>query len=306
MENANSYVIEQEDGSVTTLRDVQLACLEILEYFDAFCEKHNLRYTLCGGSCIGALRDNAFIPWDDDIDVHMFREDYEKLFRLWNREDHGRRLRLIRTTAIQFHDTRLIQISDQERTYIREGQKHLDIDHGIKIDVIPLDGAPQGKVRRVTQLCWALIYFLFNRGFSPNKIGVVPYWIGKFLLFVIPNEHSRTRIWQYAEKRMTRYAIEDSSMITEVCVAWKYMKILYPKRIFADVRKELFEGRYYPVPILAEEYLKLAFGDFRKLPPYELRVPEHKANFIDLARPYSEYRNTLYPQKNPQKRLKSK
>ena len=65
---------------------LQKKSLEILVFFKEFCDKHNLLFYFCGGCCIGTLRHQGFIPWDDDIDVFMPRNDYEKLCRLWKRE----------------------------------------------------------------------------------------------------------------------------------------------------------------------------------------------------------------------------
>ena len=64
------------------LRKLQLVELEILVDFDAFCRKHNLRYYVVGGTLIGAVRHKGFIPWDDDIDVSMPREDFDKMMKL--------------------------------------------------------------------------------------------------------------------------------------------------------------------------------------------------------------------------------
>ena len=65
------------------LRALQCKELETLLFFKDFCEKNGLLFYFCGGCCIGTLRDGGFIPWDDDIDIFMPREDYEKMHRLW-------------------------------------------------------------------------------------------------------------------------------------------------------------------------------------------------------------------------------
>ena len=68
--------------------------LEILQEFHQFCHRENLRYSLYAGSLIGALRHQGFIPWDDDIDVLMPREDYERLFHLYRTSPHPAYLEL--------------------------------------------------------------------------------------------------------------------------------------------------------------------------------------------------------------------
>ena len=73
------YILKtRKDGTSITVRDVQLVLLEMLKDIDALCKKHNIRYWLTGGSALGAVRHKGFIPWDDDADIGMLREDYEK------------------------------------------------------------------------------------------------------------------------------------------------------------------------------------------------------------------------------------
>ena len=76
--------IDLKDLTPDELRKWQSKLLEILVYFRDFCSEHNLRFMLSGGTCIGAVRHHGFIPWDDDIDVAMPREDYDRLFELWD------------------------------------------------------------------------------------------------------------------------------------------------------------------------------------------------------------------------------
>lgn len=76
-------LISVKDFTPEELRKWQLKLLEILVYFRDFCNEHNLRFWLAAGTCLGAVRHKGFIPWDDDLDVQMPREDYDKLIELW-------------------------------------------------------------------------------------------------------------------------------------------------------------------------------------------------------------------------------
>ena len=82
----DSRLISVKDFSSEELRRWQMRLLEILVYFRDFCEAHDLKFMLAAGTCLGAVRHHGFIPWDDDLDVQMPREDYDKLVKIWNEE----------------------------------------------------------------------------------------------------------------------------------------------------------------------------------------------------------------------------
>ena len=73
-----------EEKKEVTIQEIQSKLLEILLYFQEFCQENGLGFVLAGGTCLGAVRHKGFIPWDDDVDVFMLRDDYEKLCRIWD------------------------------------------------------------------------------------------------------------------------------------------------------------------------------------------------------------------------------
>ena len=73
-----------EEKKEVTIQEIQSKLLEILLYFQKFCQENGLGFVLAGGTCLGAVRHKGFIPWDDDVDVFMLRDDYEKLCRIWD------------------------------------------------------------------------------------------------------------------------------------------------------------------------------------------------------------------------------
>lgn len=289
-------ILEQPNGKSVALRDLQLLSLEMLKDFDVFCNEHNISYSFCGGCCIGTLRHKGFIPWDDDVDVHMLRPDYERFANLWNDNNNTYRNKydFIKTTEHEFADTMLTQIGLKGTTFIKENQKHLDISHTVRLEIIPLDGAPTSNFKRKIQLMWALTFYLFNRGFSPENRGKLVHSIGNVILKVFNTPKKRVKIWKFAEKQMTKYSIDESEYVTELCVTWKYMKLRYPKEIFQSTRLETFEELLFPIPIKAEEYLTMAFGDYMSLPSEEEQIPKHEAILIDLDKDYKEYKGEYY------------
>ena len=275
------------------IRDLQLTGLRMLLYFDEFCRSHRLTYYMCGGCCIGAVRSGGFIPWDDDVDVFMPRRDYERLKELWQDTDQyaieipGPDL----WTANQF-----LTIHDNHTTFIKTYQKDLDINHGVTLDVLPLDGCPEG-FRRKAQKFWALLYSLFIVGKAPTNHGRVQEMAGKLLLALVPGQKARWRVWHFCERQMTRYPIARCKKITELCSGPRYMQLEYPKEAFLHTLRLPFEGHRLPVPAGYDTYLSMAFGNYMELPPEEERICHHEYEFMDLKTPYRAYRGIRYARK---------
>ena len=123
----------------------------------------------------------------------------------------------------------------------------------------------------------------------PRNHGRIVSLAGRILLALVPGRKSRYRLWRFAEKRMTRYPIEECKGITELCSGPKYMRNFYPKEIFSAAKKVPFEDTVLPIPVGYDGYLRIAFGDYMKLPPEEERVPSHDAAVMDLDKPYDEW-----------------
>ena len=102
------------------LRELQLKQLDMLVYFRDFCEKNNLTFYLIGGALIGALRNGGFVPWDDDVDVMLPREDYEKLYKLWHEQGADGRFRLLKTDSDMFTGNIFMTVTDTNYTMSRQ------------------------------------------------------------------------------------------------------------------------------------------------------------------------------------------
>jgi lipopolysaccharide cholinephosphotransferase len=261
------------------LKKLKEISLKILLFFKDYCDAHSLRFFLCGGALIGAVRHGGFIPWDDDIDVFMPRPDYEKLKEIWVDSE---KYSYVRTT--KDHYTRLMHacINDNETTYIKERQADLDTKHGVRLEIIPLDGCPSGIARKFQKM-WALIYQIYNVGEPPTSKGKFFNIIGKIMLLPTRSPKSRARIWQLAERKMSKYDFDSTDKTTELVTRWQYMVNEYPHECFAGSTEVEFEGYKMPAPADYDTYLRMAFGNYMELPPKEEQVPKHDAVFYDLT-----------------------
>lgn len=272
------------------VRKMQLKGLEMALFFDRFCEEHGLLYYFCGGCCIGAIRHGGFVPWDDDVDVFMPREDYEKLKQLWvDTPDY----------SIQYPKKDLVTenqfatICANNTTFIKTYQMNLDINHGLVLDILPLDGCPTG-LRRKLQKFWALLYSLFVVGKAPENHSKAVYLVGKCLLTLVKPRSWRYRVWRFCEKQMSKYPIADCEYITELCSGPHYMQNEYRREWFDSAVRKDFEGHAMPLPVGYDAYLRMAFGDYMQLPPEEKRVCHHAFEVMDMDNSYKIYRGKRY------------
>lgn len=273
---------------------IQDKMLQILVYFRDFCEANGLRFTLCGGTCLGAARHQGFIPWDDDVDVFMLREDYEKLQDLWAEKADTSRYTCVRSNeTINIHHS-ATEIKDDHTTFINRHSVDLDIHHGVMIDVIPIDGIPASGWRKAMQMIDSMIYCCFNFQRLPEHKGKAIYYATKLALGIFRSPKIRYRIWKGAERRLSRYGTENCEQVASFGEGATIMRMRFPTRWFREVAYLDFAGHRMPVPGDWDQYLKISFGDYMQLPPVEERVARHSAVFIDLDNSYTKYKGIHY------------
>lgn len=269
------------------LRELQLKQMDMLVYFRNFCEKNNLTFYLIGGSLIGAIRNGGFVSWDDDIDVMLPRPDYERLTKLWKEQESNERFELLRTDDKIFTGNIFTTLTDKNYTLVKANQTERDIPHGLVMDIFPLDAAPDSPLKRKMQLVWTMIYSLFLAQVVPENHGGIVELGSRVLLGIFKGDKIRRKIWQYAEKQISKYKFEDNEYVTELCSGPKWMVPKYPKEIYKGVTYVTFEGERMPCMSGYDKYLTMIFGDYMQLPPKEEQKPHHEIAYLDLNTPAS-------------------
>lgn len=244
------------------LKQIQL---EILCDVAAFCEKHGLRYYLAYGTLLGAVRHKGYIPWDDDIDIHMPRPDYEKFISLYNSQDN----------CVVTHETERCYHVPFAKVY-RKGTIVKEYFYkqsvfGVYVDIFPIDAI---KHRWQAFWCGQCVKFMYIKTFvfceRQTLLRKLRIAVSKLILLPF-TEHF---ILERMRRISTRYKYEECKYVCSFGSRTAVREIL-PREVFDEYTMLPFEGKEYRAPKLYDEYLKHKYGDYMKLPPEEKRVSTH-------------------------------
>lgn len=251
--------------------------LNVLSQFHDFCNEHELRYYLIGGGLIGAVRHQGFIPWDDDVDVAMPREDYEKFLALKDKLPEGYKL------SIPFKgDGYTNTMSRMYSTDYKIQEQFINrFTIGPWIDVFPLDNTFDSAFLRKLHFLFIYIFKILNAA----KLGGVSVEEGRkrarlklyfyYCLRPVPAFFlSKPFEWlQTIKKTPGRY-------IGNLMGRWREKEIIELKEIEETVLLP-FETIHLTTFKNYEAWLSRVYGDYMKLPPKEMQVPDHYFDIVD-------------------------
>lgn len=261
-------------------KELQKIELNIFKDFIKVCDKLNINYYLIGGTLLGAIRHNGFIPWDDDIDVCMLRDDYE-VFIKYGQEYLDKNYFLQTYETDSEYPGCYAKIRDNNTTFLEDSVKTKKMNHGIFIDIFPLDD--YHKHNKVKE---KLIYYkLYNEKFIHDK-NFKKRLVAKLVKILYGNK-TKLELCKMQEMIYTRKS--NSNYVTNYCGAWGVEKETHNKKCFEDFKIVKFENLDVKVPIGYDEMLKKTYGDYMQLPPKEKRVSHHNTEIIDTKKSYKEY-----------------
>lgn len=263
-------------------REVQEVILDIMKEIHKICVDNGLKYYLSAGSALGAIRHDGFIPWDDDLDILMPRSDYVKFLNIAKEK-------LPNNLYIQFPENErkchvlFAKVRKRNTLFDEKICQGNDYPKGIYVDIFPLDNVK--KCNLLFKLKYRIFRFyksMFLMHTRTDKLDF-KHRIGKALSFFFPRLHdykviNRLMIYNKASK----YCIDSFS-------AYNLNKIVYRKEIFGEPQLHVFEDTSFYIPEQVDEYLKILYGDYMKLPPVEERGKRHDVVEISFDYDDSKY-----------------
>ena len=254
-----------ESTSIELLHAVQL---DLMARFDKVCRDNGISYFLDSGTALGAVRHHGFIPWDDDVDMGMLREDYERLLDLG---------------AAGLPDNLSLQTYESDPAYmmpfakIRLGnsyfpEKMTGYDkfryQGIYIDVFPYDRIPEDaeKARRFIKRSriWYYLSVFCRRDYPGKKLPQ------KILTSFLHKLSDKKVAWlhRYYDRYCRKYELTDSRMRT--CLCWRMSQrkeYFFKESELLPTKRAMFEGKEFSTVSDPDRYLRIMFGDYMVLPP---------------------------------------
>lgn len=271
------------------LRQIQLIQLEIALEIKRICEENKIKYFLDSGTLLGAVRHKGFIPWDDDLDIGMIREEYEKFLKIapekinsayeiqtWSNDlNYGNAFLKVRKK-----NTKYIEVVSQNQTI-----------NGIYVDILPYDIYPTNKVNqnkqgRKIEILKRMIYsksHYKNWSNSKSTFQLIKrraiYIPIQFLCFFF----SKQKLITLYERVAKEYNNTDSDYVYEQTGATKYGKWVLPKKCIVNLSPMQFENHYFLAPMDYDLYLTSVYGNYMKLPPEKERYNRHSIIDVKLG-----------------------
>ncbi len=269
--------IQEYKSEINELQKIQLS---MLKDFDAVCQKHRISYQLFSGTALGAVRHKGFIPWDDDIDVVMLREDYERFFDSASKELDSNKYYVQREFSehwpMFFSKLRL-----NGTTYIEKYHSHdARIHQGIYIDIFPCDNLSDSRLMQKLQYIASKIVIaksLYARGYETNS--TVKKCFMQFCR-ILPTEPF---------KRLCIRRNDSSSLKVHTFFGGgkKFERSIFFREWFEQSVKMRFEDSEFPVSAHYDEMLRVMYGDYMVMPTLEQRVCKRHAAIVDINKPYT-------------------
>lgn len=268
-----------------SVRQVQGKILETIKYIDALCRENGIVYYIMGGTALGAVRHGGFIPWDDDLDIFMTPDQYEKFEAVFEVQNSAQFVLQEWRTTPDYLEYAKVRMNGT--TFIEEVFKdRTDMHHGIYVDIMILHKVPENKLlQRLVYLesKFVTLYALSQRNWRPKTKQQA---LMLKLLKILPCKWMA----KVAYRRIYRYdGWQDNYRYCYWITPAKFKNGLFHKSFFASAVDVPFEDTVLMGSEKIKEYLAYRYGDYMKLPSKEAQKAAVHAYVFDTEKDYTEY-----------------
>lgn len=271
------------------LKALQEKEIEILQAVHDACEKLGIEYVIMHGTLIGAVRHHGFIPWDDDIDICMTQENYDRFIRDGN-SVLPENMRIQHAATEEECPNLFAKVRDRNTTFLHHEHIDLNINQGVFIDVFPVGKIKAGSLNVTIEHYKRKLFNIINECYDPAYIaGIkrpISRVIGKFIHYVVIKGFMRKVdrkdfiLREEDRRRRLHYSGDDLTFISI------YRKIVGPFSLFSKRKLFEYDGHAFYGPEEYDALLSLLYGDYMTIPPVEKQIT-HKPLFVDLTHGYS-------------------
>lgn len=263
------------------LKQLQKIELEMMLEFDRICKKYGIKYTIIGGTLIGAVRTGGFIPWDDDVDIAMLRTEYEKFCDVVDNELDQERFYFQDIDRTEGYRWGYGKIRRKDTLFLREHQEHMPYEQGIFLDIFPHDYVPDNRVMRLIHdlNCFIIRKFLWSEVGKKADRSMLKRAVFRCMSMV-----PLTSIKRWYKKLIQRSNKKSTGYLRSLMFPTFGKDHGYHGAWFEPGDDMLFEGHLFQCMKGAKEYLEYSYGDYMTLPPENERKvhPVSDIKLIDV------------------------
>lgn len=265
-----------------TLQDIQAISLEILKHLHDFCVANNIKYSLGYGTLIGAVRHKGIIPWDDDIDVVMMREDYERFCLVYEDSSNYKLFSFNRRNTY----SSVARLCDMKKTIVKTGTPLFTEPTGVWIDIFPFDSVDDDKMifeqrrKEISEAHSSVVKCRYEMR-KWNGIKDMVLHIRGFVSWLLNVRKARKRIWDIVEqqnKLCVSFAPSTNKMMSILAFPTYIDRDYTPKKVFERVIDATFEGNQYKIMEGYDQWLTIVYGDYMTPPPVQKQTRGHQVH----------------------------
>lgn len=274
----------------TKLKKIWAIELDLLKQFDRMCSKYDLQYFLHGGTLLGAVRHKGFIPWDDDVDVFMKRNDFEKMLTHASEFLYPYFLQTPETDNSGYLYAKLR--NSNTTCLITKFAFEENFNHGIFIDIFPLDD--WNRENEGEKRIDSILNLAFENGTIMRKSNANLCIEDFERVKRISSDKTPLDNYIKAKKILMEDNGADCNEYIHATFILNRKALIFPKWCFQKVKYLLFEDLFCPVPFDFDEVLKIQYGDYMRLPDIEKRRTVHNGAIFEPDMGYKEFINEYY------------